>query len=178
MSKLILRLAATTAALCVAACNSAPESDANSLVATGSGVAGATAALDPTGQAMVGEGEGSGPNKPTDCPMMSSSDWAANLSSPVAPETKRVLTVTGKVTVNTGGYKVSLAPGATMEMQPPIQQMILTVTPPAPDKIVTQSVMTLPVKGLVQNAYPAYSAVTITCEKGQVATIKTIGSGE
>lgn len=173
-------LSAVLAATSLSACNSSTEKPAGAAEPSESATT-ANEAAAPTGSAssaMVGEGDAGGAAKTTRCPIMSSSDWAANLSSPADPKAPRVLTVSGMVTVNTGGYKVALAPGATMESQPPIQQMILTVTRPGPGAIVQQVITHLPVKGTVPDAYPAYKAIEITCDGDRLATIKTIGTGK
>ena len=168
-----LSFSAILLALSVSGCNSKERGDQGPNAEATSATS--DAASESTSDAMVAEVAG---DATANCPMTSSDGWTANLSSVSGPKETKVLTVSGTVNVNTSGYKAILAAGATMEKQPPIQQMILTVTPPKPGAVTMQVRSHLPVKSSIPDAYPAYSAVEITCGGKRVALIKTIESGE
>jgi hypothetical protein len=109
------------------------------------------------------------------CHALSSADWSAHVERIPdhhnRPLLKRTLIVTGKVTVPSDGYAVSLDVGPVERLDAPVQQILLRTTPP--DTPTSQTPATLDVRG----AFPAlkrYGAVTIRCGDGVVAIIKPV----
>lgn len=80
------------------------------------------------------EGPGTGtppPAESTDCPILSSSGWAAHVNAMPGPNAKRTLHVSGNLRVPTAGYKASLKLGPVAETYPLNVTVLLDVTPPA-----------------------------------------------
>lgn len=105
------------------------------------------------------------------CPVASTSDWKAWVNAMPGPNSQPTLIVTGNVTVPTGGYGVGLGLGPTLEMNPPIQQIILRVTPPTGGA--TQAVVEHEVRGEFP-ALPTYGAVEIRCGTERIAVLSDI----
>lgn len=106
-----------------------------------------------------------------ECPAASTSDWIAWVNAMPGPDSSPTLIVTGNVTVPTGGYSLGLDLGPTLEMNPPIQQIILRVMPPSGGA--TQAVVEHEVRGEFP-ALPSYGAVEIRCGSERLATIADI----
>lgn len=106
------------------------------------------------------------------CPIAGSSDWAAWVNAMPGPGPNgQHLIVTGKVTVPTGGYRVSLEPGPVREIHPPVQEVILNVVPPS--GAATQAIVEHEVRTSVP-ALPSYGAVIVRCGRDTVATIENV----
>ncbi|HEV2746901.1 MAG TPA: hypothetical protein VGW34_06345 [Allosphingosinicella sp.] len=86
------------------------------------------------------------------------------------PERPKLI-VTGKVTVPTGGYRLSLEQGPLLELHPPIQHVLLSVRPPSEGA--TQAVVTHEVRGEFP-ALDAYGAVTVKCGPEVLAEIRPV----
>ncbi len=106
-----------------------------------------------------------------DCPILSSTDWAAWVNAMPGPVARPKLIVTGRVTVPTGGYRVTLQQGPLQEIHPPIQQMILRAQPPSGGA--TQAVVTHEVRAELP-ALESYGSVTIRCGSSTLASITDV----
>ena len=109
----------------------------------------------------------------SDCPIISSKEWGAWIET---EGEKNMLTVSGRVTLPSAGYRTSLVLGETREINPPGQTVKLVVTAstgPAA-QVVTEKEILQQFDGL-----PAYSDVTIACGGetiGRIAkVVKTLG---
>ncbi len=109
------------------------------------------------------------------CHAVASSDWSAHVERIPdhhnRPLWKPTLIVTGKVTVPSDGYEVSLDLGPVQRLDGPVQQILVRTTPPSGS--VAQTPVTLDVRG----AFPArkrYGAVIIRCGDGTLAIIKSV----
>jgi hypothetical protein len=112
--------------------------------------------------------EGSGPGGA--CPISGSSDWAAWVNAMPGPE-RPSLIVTGRVTVPTGGYQLALERGPLREIDPPVQEVTLSVRPPSGPA--TQAVVTHEVRG----QWPALDrsgAVVVRCGGETLAEIRPV----
>ena len=114
-------------------------------------------ALQPSGENT--DGAPSAPARPTpkDCPIISSEGWGAWIEK---NGEENILTVSGRVTLPSAGYRTSLVFGETREINPPGQtiKLIVTASPGASTQVVTEKEVVEQFNGL-----PAYSDVTITC---------------
>ncbi|HEX4739003.1 MAG TPA: hypothetical protein VH331_15735 [Allosphingosinicella sp.] len=109
------------------------------------------------------------------CHAISSSGWTAHVeripdhhNRPILQPT---LIVSGRVTVPSEGYSVSLDLGPVRKLDPPVQQILVRTEPPAGPA--AQAPTTVDVRG----AFPAlkrYGAVTIRCGDGILAIIKPV----
>lgn len=92
-----------------------------------------------------------------ECPIISSEGWGAWIEKKGEED---ILTVSGKVTLPSAGYRTSLVFGETREMNPPGQTIKLIVRAPtgAGAQVVTEKEVVEQFNGL-----PAYSDVTISC---------------
>ena len=71
------------------------------------------------------------PGPVRDCPVIESRDWSAWIDAmPSVPPRGSVLHVVGEVVLPTPGYQATLTAGAADRSARPIQQLILTLTPP------------------------------------------------
>ena len=72
------------------------------------------------------------PAPPGTCAVIESREWHAwiNAMPSPGPQTARALIVTGEIVLPTPGYKITLTPGIADRSATPVQQMILTLTPP------------------------------------------------
>lgn len=98
------------------------------------------------------------------------SGWRAWINAMPGPERPQLI-VLGQVTVPTGGYRIALAPGPTREIDPPVQELILTVTPPSGPA--TQAIVTREVRAQMP-ALPRYGAVAVRCGSEIVAEISPV----
>jgi hypothetical protein len=105
------------------------------------------------------------------CPILGSSDWAAWINAMPGPNAGPRLIITGRVTVPTGGYTLSLERGPLHESQPPVQQVLLRVRPPSGPA--TQALVTQGVRG-EWPALEAYGGVTVRCEGQLLADIRPV----
>lgn len=106
-----------------------------------------------------------------DCRILSSTDWVAWVNAMPGPDARPKLIVTGRVTVPTGGYRVTLEQGPLQEIHPPVQQMMLRVQPPSGGA--TQAVVTHEVRAELP-ALDSYGSVTIRCGSSTLATITDV----
>jgi hypothetical protein len=106
-----------------------------------------------------------------DCPILASSDWTAWVNAMPGPGARPTLIVTGNVTVPTGGYATRMGPGPTLRSEPPIQHVLLDVTPPS--GAATQAVMTLQARGEFP-ALPSYGRITVVCGNRILAEIAPV----
>ena len=84
--------------------------------------------------------------EPAGCPIIGSSDWAAWVNAMPGPSSSPRLIATGKVTVPTGGYRMSFDPNLILRRSYPAQAVAtLRVIPPA--GAATQAVVTQEVRG-------------------------------
>jgi hypothetical protein len=109
------------------------------------------------------------------CHAVASSGWSAHVERIAdhhnRPLLKRTLIVSGRVTVPSEGYSVSLDLGPVQKLDGKVQQILVRTTPPG--EAAAQALTTLDVRG----AFPAlknYTAVTIRCGDGTMAIIKPV----
>lgn len=103
------------------------------------------------------------------CDILDDQNWHAEVAS---KDGQRALVVTGEVTVKTGGYTVSLNPGALEKTAPPSQHFDLTVVPPTGE--VTDALETHPVEGSAVPAERRYLAAVIDCGGKEIERITQI----
>lgn len=164
-----MRLPFSTAALLLlAACQPNPETNAGAGTAT-------PAALDPS--APVASGDPPQPPQPEpagpspDCPIVRSSTWHAHVSAMPGPEARPQLIVTGRVTVPSGGYTVSLRMGQVAESYP--VQVTVYLDAVAPGGPATQALTTHEVRG----SWPSeqrVGSVTVRCGNRSLARISPV----
>lgn len=116
-------------------------------------------------ESLPGEAGGGG------CPITGSSNWAAWVNAMPGTAAGPTLIVTGRVTVPTGGYTLSLERGPLQESHPPVQQVLLRVRPPSGPA--TQAVVDHDVRG-EWPALDAYGAVTVRCAGQVLADIRPV----
>jgi hypothetical protein len=71
------------------------------------------------------------PAPPGTCPVIENREWAAWVNAMPGPNAVRTLHVTGQIVLPTPGYTITLVEGAADRSATPVQQLILTLTPPA-----------------------------------------------
>jgi hypothetical protein len=103
-----------------------------------------------------------------DCPIISSSDWAAWIDAMPGPGSHPKLMVTGKVQVPTGGYRLALRLRPVAESHPVQVAIILDVVPPTGPA--TQAIVTHDVDGSWPVALPIGS-ITIHCGREAIGRI-------
>lgn len=163
-------LITTACALSIAGCQQPQEAGSNYAVPRGAQPASGVDPFDGPDQALSSDDKaGSTPKKTgpapatpagppsKDCPIISSEGWGAWIEK---KGEENILTVSGRVTLPTAGYRTSLVFGETREIDPPGQTIKLIVRAPtgAGAQVVTEKEVVEQFKGL-----PAYSDVTITC---------------
>jgi hypothetical protein len=88
------------------------------------------------------------------------------------PSAERTLNVVGRVTAPTGGYRLRLERGNLLEVDPPVQEVVLRAEAPrgaAPQAPETQEVsLSFPAK-------ERYGAVIVRCGSGILAEIRPVG---
>lgn len=95
------------------------------------------------------------------CPVIESRDWAAWVNAMPGPAATKQLIATGQVVLPTPGYTVTLTAGMADRSATPMQQLILTATPPT--GMVTQVLTTVPVRYDGPAISMQYRAVRIMC---------------
>ena len=110
------------------------------------------------------------PARPEGCAAISSANWAAWIAAMPGPERPHLI-VTGDVTVPTGGYRIALELGPTLRSQPPIQHVLLRITPPVGPA--TQAIVTHQARGRFP-ALPSYRSVVVLCGGHTIAEIARI----
>jgi hypothetical protein len=109
------------------------------------------------------------------CKALGSSDWAAYIE--VDKEEKfpfpeeDTLVVSGTVKLPTGGYELSIGQGALVQLQPPVQQVILRTV--APQGMATQAITEQRVSGRLAFDRSAKS-VDVRCGDATIARIPVI----
>jgi hypothetical protein len=109
------------------------------------------------------------------CKAMETRDWSAYVE--VAPQgvlwdpDDPVLVVSGTVQVPTGGYELAIEPGPVVNLEPPVQQVILRTIPP--EGMASQAITEEKVTGSVPFDGRAKS-VSIRCGDGTIAAIPVI----
>jgi len=107
------------------------------------------------------------------CPAIGSSDWAAWVDAMPSPGPRRrpILTVTGKVLVPTGGYRVEWADMRVAESYPVQVFADLRLIPPTGGA--TQAVTTLEVRGSWP-IEPPVGSLTVRCGSEVLARISPV----
>jgi hypothetical protein len=114
------------------------------------------------------------PDAPTrDCPVTSSTGWRAHVDAMPGPNAHPRLIVSGKATVPTGGYRLSLRMGEVAESYPVQITVYLEVTPPS--GMATQAIVTHDVRGSWRSE-ERVGAVTVRCGSRVVARIGNIAT--
>ncbi len=104
------------------------------------------------------------------CPVYTTSDWRAWIDAMRGPR-PRQLVVAGQIVVRTGGYRAALELGPVREIDPPVQEVLLRVTPPSGPA--TQAMTGIEVSGRFP-ALDRYGAVIVRCASEVVAEIAPI----
>ncbi|HVF38222.1 MAG TPA: hypothetical protein VNA29_09815 [Sphingomicrobium sp.] len=107
----------------------------------------------------------------TDCPITSSSGWHAHVNAMPGPNDNPRLIVSGKVTVPTGGYKLSLRMGAVAESYPVQVTVDLDAIPPS--GMATQALETRDLRGSWRSE-ERVGSVTVRCGSRVVARLSNI----
>ena len=109
------------------------------------------------------------------CHAVGSSDWSAHVERIPdhhnRPIYKPTLIVSGRVTVPSDGYSVSLDLGPVRKLDGPVQQILVRTQPPSGPA--AQTLTTVDVRG----AFPAlkrYQSVHIRCGDGILAILKPV----
>ncbi|MFM9864059.1 MAG: hypothetical protein ACKVRO_10670 [Micropepsaceae bacterium] len=95
------------------------------------------------------------------CPVIESRDWAAWVNAMPGPGTAKELIATGQIVLPTPGYTVTLTAGLADRSATPMQQLILTATPPT--GMVPQVLTTQPVRYQGPAISMNYRAIRIMC---------------
>lgn len=95
------------------------------------------------------------------CPVIESSEWAAWVNAMPGPAATKQLIATGQVVLPTPGYTVTLTAGMADRSATPMQQLILTATPPT--GMVTQVLTKVPVRYEGPAISMNYRAIRIMC---------------
>ena len=112
------------------------------------------------------------PDAPTpDCPVTSSTDWHAHVDALPGPNRHPRLIVSGKATVPTGGYRLSLRMGEVAESYPVQVTVYLDVARPSGGA--TQAVATHDVRGSWRSE-ERVGSVTVRCGSRMLAGIGNI----
>jgi hypothetical protein len=107
----------------------------------------------------------------SDCPITGSSDWNAWINAMPGPNARPTLIVTGKVTVPTGGYRISWGDFRVAESYPVQIFADLTAVPPAGPA--TQAITTHDVRGDWPMDQPVGS-FTIRCGSRVLARVSPV----
>ena len=110
------------------------------------------------------------------CKASATRDWTAQVDveknpNIFEPDVSTVL-VSGTVTVPTGGYSVAIEEGPLVQLEPPVQQVILRTE--APDGMATQAIVEQQVSGRVPFDRRARS-VAIRCGDATIARVAVTG---
>ena len=111
------------------------------------------------------------PGPTSDCPVIRSSDWHAHVDAMPGPNDNPRLIVSGKVTVPTGGYQLTLRMGAVAESYPVQVTVHLDVVPPK--DAATQAVEIREVRGSWRSEQRVGS-VTVRCGGRTLARLANI----
>ncbi len=112
------------------------------------------------------------PDSPApDCRVIRSSGWHAHVDAMPGPNDNPRLIVSGRVTVPTGGYRVSLRMGQVAESYPVQVTVYLDATPPS--GMATQALVTHDVRGSWRSE-ERVGSVTIRCGSGVLARIDNV----
>ncbi len=101
------------------------------------------------------------PGPSASCPVIESRDWAAWVNAMPGPGATKELIATGQIVLPTPGYTVTLTAGMADRSATPVQQLILSATPPS--GMVPQVLTTLPVRYQGPAISMNYKAVRIMC---------------
>ena len=109
--------------------------------------------------------------RPTDCPIISSSDWAAWVNAMPGPNARPTLIVTGKAIVPTGGYRFQWSAPLVAESHP--VQVTVELKPVPPSGMATQAIVTHEIRGEWPSEHQVGS-VRIVCGGRQLAAISPV----
>lgn len=112
------------------------------------------------------------PPEASRCAVIESADWNGWINAMPGPGAQRTLHVTGRITLPTPGYGVTLREGPADRSAIPVQQLILELTPPA--GMVSQVIVTQEVAYQGPAIAQRYRAVRIMCAGTQLAEITDI----
>lgn len=156
--------------------SAATESDNGSIANEMAGPAGQPAG-DP--DAPVSSEDPPAPSAPdddqpsSDCPIVRSTDWRAHVDAMPGPNDNPRLIVSGKVTVPTGGYKLSLRMGQVAESYPVQVTVYLDATPPS--GMASQALVTHDVRGSWRSE-ERVGSVTVRCGSRVEARLANVGT--
>lgn len=131
----------------------------------------AVAACQPMDEALP-VSAGPQPGLSASCPVIGSSEWAAWVNAMPGPGSTKELIATGQVVLPTPGYTVTLTAGAADRSATPVQQLILTATPPT--GMVPQVLKTMTVRYQGPAISMNYRAIRIMCGRQMLTEIKDV----
>lgn len=108
------------------------------------------------------------------CPIESSRNWRAWVTTEPGPPPRSMLTVTGTVVAPTGGYRIEFVPELTVIKSYPVQ-MVAQLLPIAPQGPATQALVAHNVRWQWPLAGPV-GTVAIRCGDKTLANISAVGS--
>ena len=106
------------------------------------------------------------------CAASASRDWSAWINRMPGPGATPTLHVTGEIDLPTPGYAATLTAGAADRSATPVQQLILTVTPPS--GMVAQVITTETVNYQGPTIAQSYRGVAIRCAGQTLAEITEV----
>lgn len=107
------------------------------------------------------------------CHALGADGWTAKRAT--STDGAQRVQVSGYVTVPTGGFTLALEPGPLLELNPPVQQVILRTTPPVGPA--TQA-LTRQFAGAIMPLDRRATAVVIRCGDGVLAEVPAITAAE
>lgn len=112
------------------------------------------------------------PEQTAACPVIDSRNWSAHINAMPGPGAQRTLIVSGQIDLPTPGYTITLAAGAADRSAIPVQQIVLTATPPT--GMVTQVITSADVRYEGPAIAQQYRAVRVICGGRQLAELDVI----
>lgn len=106
------------------------------------------------------------------CPVIESRTWAAWVNAMPGPKAANTLIVTGEIVLPTPGYTATLTAGMADRSARPVQQLILTLTPP--DGVVAQVLTPTSVRYEGPAISQQYSGVRIMCGGAMLTEIDDV----
>jgi hypothetical protein len=103
------------------------------------------------------------------CAVLGSSNWSARHFAVAGGGS--AVAVSGTVTLPTGGYRLALEPGPLLDLNPPVQQVILRTRPPVGNATQAVTEQTVSVGLRLQEKAQALS---VRCGDGVIAEIAAI----
>ncbi len=112
------------------------------------------------------------PPRGSACAVIESRTWAAWVNAMPGPKAANTLIVTGEIVLPTPGYTATLTAGMADRSARPVQQLILTLTPP--DGVVAQVLTPTSVRYEGPAISQQYSGVRIMCGGAMLTEIDDV----